>query len=88
MTVAASTTTVAALALAFTTESPGSPVRRGGSTFPGGANFNLACGFSHQNNDGPIRFPEQSGRSHNHAYIGNRTWDVDALQKLVAGLNY
>jgi hypothetical protein len=40
--------------------------------FPGGAYFNLACGFSHTNNDDPIRFPEQPGRSHNHTYIGNR----------------
>ena len=46
--------------------------QRGGSTFPGGAYFNLACGFSHTNNDDPIRFPEQPGRSHNHTYIGNR----------------
>ncbi|HUF01432.1 MAG TPA: DUF1996 domain-containing protein [Gaiellaceae bacterium] len=41
--------------------------------FPGGAYFNLACGFSHRNNDDPIQHPRQAGRSHNHTYIGNRT---------------
>jgi hypothetical protein len=46
------------------------------STFPGGAYFNVACGFSHRNNDDPIRFPGRPGRSHNHTYIGNR--DVTA----------
>lgn len=46
------------------------------STFPGGAYFNVACGFSHRNNDDPVRFPGQPGRSHNHTYIGNR--DVTA----------
>jgi hypothetical protein len=70
---AVATATVAALALAFTPELTGATGQRGGSTFPGGAYFNLACGFSHQNNDDPIRFPEQPGRSHNHTYIGNRT---------------
>jgi len=41
--------------------------------FPGGAYFNLACGFSHRNNDDPIQLPRQPGRSHNHTYVGNRT---------------
>jgi len=44
--------------------------------FPGGPYFTVVCGFSHRNNDDPIRFPGQPGRSHNHTYIGNR--DVDA----------
>ena len=66
-------TLAAVLPLAFAAASTGSPVQRGGSAFPGGAYFNLACGFSHQNNDDPIRFPEQPGRSHNHTYIGNRS---------------
>jgi hypothetical protein len=48
------------------------------STFPGGAYFNLACGFSHRNNDDPIRFPGQPGRSHNHTYVGNRQVDAFA----------
>lgn len=50
----------------------GSSGQRSGAAFPGGAYFNLACGFSHQNNDDPIKFPNQPGRSHNHTYIGNR----------------
>jgi hypothetical protein len=41
--------------------------------FPGGAYFTVVCGFSHRNNDDPIRFPRQPGRSHNHTYIGNTT---------------
>jgi Domain of unknown function (DUF1996) len=73
VTAAATGITVTALALASAPELAGSPVQSGGSAFPGGAYFNLACGFSHQNNDDPIRFPEQPGRSHNHTYIGNRT---------------
>ncbi len=72
-TAAAAGPVVAALALTLASGSAGSPGQRGGSAFPGGAYFNLACGFSHQNNDDPIRFPEQPGRSHNHTYIGNRT---------------
>lgn len=40
--------------------------------FPGGPYFTVVCGFSHRNNDDPIRFPRQPGRSHNHTYIGNR----------------
>jgi hypothetical protein len=48
------------------------------SSFPGGAYFNLACGFSHRNNDDPIVFPGQPGRSHNHTYIGNRSVDASS----------
>jgi Domain of unknown function (DUF1996) len=44
--------------------------------FPGGAYFNLACGFSHRNNDDPILFPGQPGKSHNHTYIGNTSVDA------------
>jgi hypothetical protein len=55
-------------------------VTAGGSSaarnFPGGPYFTVVCGFSHRNNDDPIRFPGQPGRSHNHTYIGNR--DVSA----------
>jgi len=53
------------------------------STFPGGAYFNLACGYSHRNNDDPIRFPGQPGRSHNHTYIGNRQVDAFATPALL-----
>ncbi len=51
---------------------------RSASTFPGGAYFNLACGFSHRNNDDPIVYPGQPGRSHNHTYIGNRAVDASS----------
>lgn len=44
--------------------------------FPGGPYFTIVCGFSHRNNDDPIRFPGQPGRSHNHTYIGNRGVDA------------
>jgi hypothetical protein len=44
--------------------------------FPGGPYFVLACGFSHRNNDDPIVFPGQPGRSHNHTYVGNRRVDA------------
>jgi len=40
-------------------------------SFPRGPHFVLSCGFSHRNNDDPIVFPGQPGRSHNHTFIGN-----------------
>jgi hypothetical protein len=40
--------------------------------FPGGPYYVIGCGFSHFNNDDPIAFPGQPGRSHNHTYIGAR----------------
>jgi hypothetical protein len=46
------------------------------SDFPGGSYFAIICSFSHRNNDDPIRFPGQPGRSHNHTYIGNTTVDA------------
>ena len=45
-------------------------------SFPGGPYFNVACGFSHRNNDDPILFPGDPGRSHNHTFIGNRNVDA------------
>ena len=59
-------------------ESAASKAARSASTFPGGAYFNLACGFSHRNNDDPIVYPGQPGRSHNHTYIGNRAVDASS----------
>ncbi len=46
--------------------------------FPGGRYFNVACGFSHRNNDDPIVFPGSPGRSHNHTYIGNTSVDASS----------
>ena len=44
--------------------------------FPGGRYFVIGCGFSHFNNDDPIAFPGQAGKSHNHTFIGNRVVDA------------
>jgi Domain of unknown function (DUF1996) len=69
---------IAAALLVSAGESAASKTARSASTFPGGAYFNLACGFSHRNNDDPILFPDQPGRSHNHTYIGNTTVDASS----------
>lgn len=37
----------------------------------GGGYFAVACGFSHRNQDDPIVYPRQRGRSHDHTYFGN-----------------
>ena len=44
--------------------------------FPGGRYFVIGCGFSHFNNDDPIAFAGQPGKSHNHTFIGNRAVDA------------
>jgi hypothetical protein len=69
---------VLALAFTLTGSSTASRSSTTASTFPGGAYFNLACGFSHRNNDDPILFPGQPGRSHNHTYIGNTGVDASS----------
>jgi hypothetical protein len=46
------------------------------SEFPGGPYFVVGCGFSHRNNDDPIVFPGEPGRSHNHTYVGSRNVDA------------
>jgi hypothetical protein len=38
--------------------------------------FNTACQFSHRGPDDPIVFPGESGKSHSHDFIGNRTTDA------------
>ena len=53
--------------------------------FPGGPYFALGCGFSHRNNDDPIVFPRQPGRSHNHTYIGNRLVDASSTPASLIG---
>ena len=35
--------------------------------------FAVGCAFSHRNQDDPIVFPDQRGRSHDHTYFGNRS---------------
>jgi len=53
--------------------------------FPGGAYFTLLCGFSHRNNDDPIVFSGQPGRSHNHTFIGNRVVDAATTPETLRG---
>jgi hypothetical protein len=38
--------------------------------------FAVGCNFSHQNNDDPIVFPRQRGRSHHHTFFGNTSTDA------------
>ena len=40
--------------------------------------FAVPCGFSHRNEDDPIVFPNQRGRSHDHTYFGNRSTNASS----------
>jgi hypothetical protein len=62
---------VAALAATSLPAAPGTPAQLA-PNFPGGPYYAIGCAFSHRNNDDPVVFPGQPGRSHNHTYIGNR----------------
>ena len=62
---------VLAVAAAVLLAAPGAAAPPRDSAFPGGSYFAILCSFSHRNNDDPIVFPGQPGRSHNHTYIGN-----------------
>lgn len=53
--------------------------------FPGGPYYVIGCGFSHRNNDDPIAFPGQPGRSHNHTYLGNRTTSASTTPAMLRG---
>jgi Domain of unknown function (DUF1996) len=55
------------------------------ASFPGGPYFNVVCGFSHRNNDDPIIFPGEPGRSHNHTFIGNRRVDASTTPESLQG---
>lgn len=74
--VVASTTMLAA---------PSAAIQRPSLAFPGGPYFNVACGFSHRNNDDPIVFPGEPGRSHNHTFIGNRLVDASSTPASLQG---
>ncbi len=63
---------VAALAATTLTAAPKAPIQLA-PNFPAGPYYAIACAFSHRNNDDPVVFPGQPGRSHNHTYIGNRS---------------
>ena len=53
--------------------------------FPGGPYYALGCSASHRNNDDPIVFPGQPGKSHNHTYIGNRSVDASTTPVSLLG---
>jgi Domain of unknown function (DUF1996) len=53
--------------------------------FPGGPYISLACGMSHRNNDDPIVFAGQPGKSHNHTFIGNRRVDAATTPESLLG---
>jgi hypothetical protein len=53
--------------------------------FPGGPYFNVACGFSHRNNDDPVMHPGHPGASHNHTYVGNMTVDASSTPTTLRG---
>jgi Domain of unknown function (DUF1996) len=53
--------------------------------FPGGPYYALGCSSSHRNNDDPIVYPGQPGKSHNHTYIGNRSVDADTTPTSLLG---
>jgi hypothetical protein len=40
--------------------------------------FAIGCAFSHRNQDDPIVFPGQRGRSHDHTYFGNETTNASS----------
>jgi len=74
-----------ALASAARSATPDAASRALARDFPGGPYFTVVCGFSHRNNDDPIRFPNQPGRSHNHTYIGNRSVDASTTPTSLRG---
>ena len=76
----------AVVALALPADQLAAPsAARQATIFPGGAYFNVVCGFSHRNNDDPIMYPGQAGRSHNHTYTGNRAVDAGSTPDSLRG---
>lgn len=71
----------------FSASRPDGVARIAIGDFPAdGRYFTVACGFSHRNNDDPIVFPGEPGRSHNHTFFGNRSVDASSTPaSLVAG---
>jgi uncharacterized protein DUF1996 len=53
--------------------------------FPNGPYYAIGCSFSHRNNDDPVVFPGQTGRSHNHTYVGNRSVDASTTPASLVG---
>lgn len=71
---AAAVPTAAALAAAAPSHGGGGGGGHGG--FRG--YFAIACDFSHRNQDDPIVFFNQPGRSHDHTYFGNRATNASS----------
>jgi hypothetical protein len=53
--------------------------------FPNGPYYAIGCSFSHRNNDDPVVFPGQPGKSHSHTYIGNRSVNSATTPALLLG---
>ncbi|MGH3129985.1 MAG: DUF1996 domain-containing protein [Gaiellaceae bacterium] len=72
---AASAAVAVGVAVAATGSRAGGDARlhRGTSSF-----FPVPCGFSHRNQDDPIVFPGQRGRSHDHTYFGNASTNASS----------
>jgi Domain of unknown function (DUF1996) len=63
---------LAAAGLSAAPSTPGSALQTS-PNFPNGPYYAIGCSFSHRNNDDPVVFPGQPGKSHSHTFIGNRT---------------
>jgi hypothetical protein len=53
--------------------------------FPNGPYYTIGCSFSHRNNDDPVVFPGQPGKSHSHSYVGNRAVDAATTPAALVG---
>jgi len=82
---AALAATVGTAGVASTSSAAPSSANQLGPSFPGGPYFVLVCGVSHRSNDDPIVFPNQSGRAHNHTFIGNRSVDASSTSSSLRG---
>jgi len=76
--------TAAALAASSLSAAPALPEQLTPG-FPGGSHYAIGCSISHRNNDDPIVFPGQPGRSHNHTFIGNSTVNAWATPASLRG---
>ena len=77
---------VAGLAAASLPAAPTRPSEpRQSPNFPNGPYYAIGCSVSHRNNDDPVVFPGQPGRSHSHTYIGNRSVDAASTPASLLG---
>jgi hypothetical protein len=70
--------TTAAASVGAAAAARGSPERGNARLHGGSAYFAVPCGFSHRNQDDPIVFPNQRGRSHDHSYFGNTSTNASS----------